>query len=658
VNLPQVFWTKVEGEPLARVMQSLEMQNALLSEALSTVCGCQTQVFRLARLECQVWIGSPNLDATSIEMIQARINYSLDNRDALQPYLDFLRIELVAKASPLVPVLGPLQEAAGDYGLLPDAFEFIFYRSCAEKLLREDSKLSSHSGSTHEQLRKRYQQLDRKKMELRRQEIASGLTDHQVEPGVGRGRASDFTELALVRRQIGLQRRHLALRELFRRAGNAIQTLKPCFMMSPMSVAQFLDPDGIRFDLVVMDEASQIRPEDALGALARGTQVVVVGDPMQLPPTSFFEKVDRDESIDEDSEEAEVQDLTGQESILDLARGPYQPVRQLRWHYRSRHESLIAFSNREFYDNSLIVFPSPHHDDPQFGVRVVEVDGIYESGQNRREAEATVAAAQTFMRDFAKQSLGIVAMNKVQQDLLQKLMDDLFASDVEAEAYRLQWENTLEPTFVKNLENVQGDERDVIFISTVYGKDAAGNFYQRLGPINGVHGHRRLNVLFTRAKNQVRLFTSMKSTDLRIEAKTRWGVKALKNYLSFAKDGHFEVGDFTAREPDSEFERWVIQMLREAGYEVVPQVGVAGYFIDLAVRHPDRNGAFILGVECDGAMYHSARSVRDRDRLRQEILERLNWNIYRIWSTDWFRNPRVEIEKLIARIEELRRNEN
>lgn len=654
VNPPQVFWTKLNDEPLSGLIRSLASQHASLSEAVKDIHRCQDRVSSRARLEYQTWIDNHDLDGSPIQKIRKRIDYALSNRDALQPYLDFLKVELIAKASPLVSVLGPLQDAAGDYALLPEAFDFIFYRSCAEKLLGEDSRLCSHSGATHEQLRKRYQQLDRKIMDLRREQIASGLTDRRIEPGVGRGRASDFTDLALVRRQIGLQRRHLALRELFRRAGNAIQTLKPCFMMSPMSVAQFLEPDGIRFDLVVMDEASQIRPEDALGALARGTQVVVVGDPMQLPPTSFFEKVDRDESADEDSEEAEVQDLTGQESILDLARGPYQPVRQLRWHYRSRHESLIAFSNREFYDNSLIVFPSPHDDNPQFGVRIVEVDGVYESSQNRREAEAVVAAAQTFMHDFPSQSLGIVAMNKIQQDLLQKLMDDLFASDVKAEAYRLHWEDTLESTFVKNLENVQGDERDVIFISTVYGKDAAGNFYQRLGPINGVHGHRRLNVLFTRAKHQVRLFTSMKSSDLRIEAKTRWGVKALKNYLSFAKDGHFEVGDVTAREPDSEFERWVIQMLREAGYEVVPQVGVAGYFIDLAVRHPDRTGAFILGVECDGAMYHSARSVRDRDRLRQEILERLNWNIYRIWSTDWFRNPRVEFKKLVDRIEELR----
>ena len=228
------------------------------------------------------------------------------------------------------------------------------------------------------------------------------------------------------------------------------------------------------------------------------------------------------------------------------------------------------------------------------------------------------------------------------------MTDDLFKDD------RAHWVDTLEPFFVKNLENVQGDERDVIFISTVYGKDPAGNFYQRLGPINGVHGHRRLNVLFTRAKQQIRVFTSMNYSDLCVDERTRRGVEVLKNYLQFAKTGYLDFASLSGREPDSEFERWVIQLLQEKGYEVEPQLGVAGYFIDIAVRHPDQRGSFILGIECDGRMYHSAPSVRDRDRLRQEVLERLRWKIYRIWSTDWFRNPHIEFQKLVATIEQVR----
>jgi very-short-patch-repair endonuclease len=658
VALPQLVRAELYRGSARTVLALLAKHASTFTEVLNEVANHGRVVKELGRLNEDAWAGCDDLDDANVDTLRKRISHALANPDALQPFLDFLRIETKARASALGPILKHLEANAFPYAQLAEAYDFIFFRSCAESILTADPKLRSHSGVTHEQLRKRYQQLDRKVMDLRRLEIAVKLTDVPIPQGNNRGRASEITELSLIRRQIGLQRRHAALRDLFRRAGRAAQALKPCFMMSPMSVAQFLDPGGLRFDLVVMDEASQIRPEDALGAIARGRQLVVVGDPKQLPPTSFFEKVDRDEIVDDNSEEADILDLTSQESVLDLARGPYQPVRQLRWHYRSQHENLIAFSNHEFYDDTLIVFPSPKGKDPDYGVRLVQVDGVYEAGLNRMEAEAVTEAAQRFMKLFPKRSLGIVAMNKPQQELIQKMMDELFATDVEAESYRIQWEHSLESVFVKNLENVQGDERDVIFISTVYGKDATGNFFQRLGPINGAHGHRRLNVLFTRAKQQVCLFTSMRASDLRVEESSRWGVKALKNYLAYAQSGNLETGQLTGREPDSEFERWVMGMLEESGYEVVPQLGVAGYFIDLAIRHPDQRGGFILGVECDGAMYHSARSVRDRDRLRQEVLERLKWNIYRIWSTDWFRNPRAEFQKLSTALDTLRQSKD
>jgi len=658
LGLPQVFWQRLGQRSVRDLIASLRRHGEDLFPLVTAVIEHEKTICSLGAINGRRWIGADNMSSVNLRTLESRIGFALENKAALQPYLDFLRVETRARTTPLAPILDCFQDSPDPYRGLDKIFELVFYRSCAESLLKEDPKLAGHSGESHEKLRKRYQQLDRKVLELKRQQIAQTLLCFHVPAGTSRGKASDLTDLALIRRQIGLQRRHVSLRDLFKRAGDAIQALKPCFMMSPMSVAQFLDPAGLRFDLVVMDEASQIRPEDAIGAIARGTQIVVVGDPKQLPPTPFFEKVDRDESSDEGSDEAEVEDLVGQESILDVTRGPYQPVRRLGWHYRSQHEGLIAFSNREFYENSLIVFPSPHGDDPEFGVRLEEVDGRYADSLNPIEAEAVVAAAQSFMRQFPQRSLGIVAMNKPQQELIQKMMDDLFATDVEAESYRVRWENTLDRVFVKNLENVQGDERDVIFISTVYGKDAAGNFYQRFGPLNGVYGHRRLNVLFTRAKQQVRLFTSMKAADIRIEENTRLGVKALKDYLAYAKSGYLESIELTGRQPDSEFEIWVMRMLTERGYEVVPQLGVAGYFIDLAIRHPDHRGTFILGIECDGATYHSARSVRDRDRLRQEVLVRLGWKIYRIWSTDWFRNPRNEFLKLVAAIESLRTSTN
>jgi very-short-patch-repair endonuclease len=343
-----------------------------------------------------------------------------------------------------------------------------------------------------------------------------------------------------------------------------------------------------------------------------------------------------------------------QESVLEAAAARFFPPRRLKWHYRSEHGSLIAFSNHEFYNDDLTVFPSPYHEHPEYGVHLVQVNGVYAAGTNQEEAEAVISAVLKFMVSCPNQSLGIVAVNSKQAELIREQMDRLFASDPSAEAYRARWETEIESLFVKNLENVQGDERDVIFISTVYGKDGNGNFYQRFGPINGIYGHRRLNVLFTRAKKRVVVFSSMTPEDIQEEGK-HWGVRVLKAYLQYARDGHFimpsvvRIGDAC----DSEFEEWVLETLRTNGFEAVTQFGFAGYRIDIAVRHPKKPGTFLCGVECDGATYHSARSARDRDRLRQEVLERLGWKIYRIWSTDWFRNTSLQTKNLLEYLNKL-----
>jgi very-short-patch-repair endonuclease len=415
-----------------------------------------------------------------------------------------------------------------------------------------------------------------------------------------------------------------------------------------MSVAQFLEPGRLQFDLVLMDEASQIRPEEALGAVARGAQIVVVGDQMQLPPTSFFQRLSMDGASEDDEEAEDVQ----QESVLEAAAARFYPQRMLKWHYRSEHGSLISFSNHEFYDDELTVFPSPYHDHPGYGIKYHHVEGVYGAGVNEQEATELVKEAEKFMLSCPEQSVGIVAVNSKQAELIRELIDQLCASEPRAEAYRAKWSAGLESLFVKNLENVQGDERDAIFVSTVYGKDSNGNFYQRFGPINSCYGHRRLNVLFTRAKKTLVLFSSMKPEEIEDEGKS-WGVRALKGYLQFARDGSWDLPMPSGAECDSEFEEWVLKTLRANGYEAVPQLGFAGYRIDLAVRHTKHAGTFLCGIECDGAAYHSARSVRERDRLRQEVLERLGWRIYRLWSTDWFRNPTLQTRQLLAYLEKL-----
>lgn len=601
---------------------------------------------KLAQFDSTLWCNTESFDKAPFRQIVARNERALEHVSGLRDYLNFLLAEDAASDQGLGPVLLVFSNADLDYHNLARAVEFVFFRSAAEAVLNTDPRLRRHSGATHQEVRKQFRALDREYLELRRQQLAIKLAQRPCPSGNSYGPVAELTELALVTRVAGQTRPRIAVRDLIRRAGNAMQALKPCWMMSPMSVAQYLEPGKLRFDLVIMDEASQIRPEEALGGIARGEKAVIVGDQMQLPPTPFFQKLSAGDIGDGDEFEE-----TKEDSILEAAAGRFYPSRRLKWHYRSEHGSLIAFSNHEFYNDQLTVFPSPYYDHPEYGVSLAQTGGIYESGLNGIEGKAVVTAAVDFMKNCPDQSLGIVAVNSKQAEFIREELDRECAKDENAAAYVQKWEPTLESVFVKNLENVQGDERDVIFISTVYGKDRKGNFYQRFGPINGIYGHRRLNVLFTRAKKKVAVFTSMVPEEIQDEGK-HWGVKVLKGYLQFARDG-ISVIPTTGGECESEFEQWVLQVLQANGYQGVPQVGVCGYRIDIAVRHPAKPGVFLCGIECDGATYHSARSVRERDRLRQEILEKYGWKLYRIWSTDWFRNPSLQTKQLLSYLQRL-----
>ena len=405
--------------------------------------------------------------------------------------------------------------------------------------------------------------------------------------------------------------------------------------------------------MVVFDEASQIRPEDAISSLLRAKQFVIVGDRMQLPPTNFGMKTSS--SLVDDEEESE-EDLDQQESILDLATTNYGCGAMLKRHYRSRDPALISFSNCEFYDDQLEIFPAPFNSGCDTGVKYVHVEGIYAHRKNLIEALKTASEVVGYMKKYPERSIGVVATNKPQAELIEYELDKLIANDAVATAYKARWEVTLEPLFVKNLESVQGDERDVIFISTVFGKDEDGNFFQRFGPINSANGHRRLNVLFTRAKYQIIVISSIPVQDIQVVTKSgvtaHRGVSVFRKYLEYASSGQLTLPPkITNRGYDSPFEQAVSSALRLIGFECISQIGVKGFFIDLAIRHPDNPDKFILGIECDGATYHSSRVARDRDRLRQEILERLGWKLHRIWSTDWLANQQRELEKLKAKID-------
>jgi superfamily I DNA and/or RNA helicase/very-short-patch-repair endonuclease len=447
---------------------------------------------------------------------------------------------------------------------------------------------------------------------------------------------------------------------VFERASDAVLALKPCFMMSPQAIAQYLAPGVFDFDLVVMDEASQIKPEDAMGAVARGRQLVVVGDPKQLGPTTFFER----QAFDTDEDEPEVgpgvstppagpTEVDRSESIL-VASAARFPTRMLRWHYRSAHPKLIAFSNTKFYDGQLIVFPTPRDRVATDGVFFTRVqDAVYSGQKNETEAAAVVEAVRRHARERPERSLLVATLNFKQADLVDELLDRAEKEDENLEAFRKRWAETLEPLDVKNLENVQGDERDAIIVSLTYGYDELNRFHRRFGPINMVGGERRLNVLFTRAKHRVDVFCSFAPQDIGAGPTSPLGVKILQDYLRYASDGDWVTGDPSAREPDSEFEVAVAATLSRLGMQVHTQVGVHGYFIDLAVVDPRAPGTYLLGIECDGATYHSGRTARDRDRLRQKTLERFGWNIHRVWSTDWFRDPTREASRVAAKVRKL-----
>ena len=591
---------------------------------------------------------APQNDNEVLDYRTNRVQTALQNPGLLGEWIDYLGARERAGQGGLAKLMAGLEELCVSADRAVATFDWVVYQSIARSAYEMVPDLAEMSGASIAQLRQKFQTLDRDILALQRRKLAADLCRRPIAQGNGVGHKSSFTELSLIRHEISKKRRHVPLRDLFARSAQALQQLKPCFMMSPLSVATFLQPGEVEFDVVIIDEASQMPLEDALGAIARARQCVIVGDNMQLPPTSFFKRFD--DAIDEDDEfEDEELDV---ESVLDQAMNVFRPPRALKWHYRSQHQNLIAFSNKQFYENQLTVFPSFREDDERYGVKLVQVDGQYADRRNLAEVEDVAEWARRFMITYPERSLGIVAVNQLQRDLIRDEMDRIFQRDREAEDYRRTWEKTLYPFFVKNLENVQGDERDAIAISTVYGPDANGKVLQNFGPISKKNGHRRLNVLFTRARQQVAVFTSLTPEHIQIKDTTGPGPRALRAYLEYAQSSRLEPGWAIERLPENDFELAVSSLLAEHGYDAVPKVGVAGYFIDLGIRHPDFPGQFLVGVECDGATYHSAKSARDRDRLRDDVLKAQGWVVYRIWSTDWFRDPDGEVRKLIGFIEQ------
>lgn len=454
-------------------------------------------------------------------------------------------------------------------------------------------------------------------------------------------------EMALIRREINKKKRHIPIRQLLLKAGNAVQQIKPVFMMSPMSVATFLVQGAMEFDLVIFDEASQVKVVDALIPILRGKQIVVVGDSKQMPPTDFFSRTFENEEDEEENKTGDIESILG----MFLAQGVNESM--LKWHYRSKHDSLINVSNQEFYDGRLMVFPSSGANEKATGLKFNHFpESVYERGTSRTNPfEARKVAEQVMIhaKTNPELTLGVVAFSTAQRDCIILELERLRRQDSSCEMFFSKI--NLEEFFIKNLENVQGDERDVIYISIGYGRTIDKKVTSSFGPINREGGERRLNVLITRARLAMEVFCNFTADDLATQSTTPFGVKALKSFLKYAETGVLENRFETGKETDSPFEDEVISAIKKMGYDVEPQVGSAGFFIDIAVKDPNKLGKYVLAVECDGASYHSSASARDRDRLRQNVLEGMGWKFHRIWSTDWFRTQSRQIELLKKAIE-------
>lgn len=565
----------------------------------------------------------------------------LDNIEGLRNWCSYLLYKERAEEAGLSNII-----SANENGLLTaEQLLPAFYRGVSQAsaiyVVDEEKSLSEFNGAIFENDISTYKQacLDFEKLTI--EELISRLS---AKVPTTSANLANSSEIGILQKAIRSGGRMLSIRKLFDSIPNLLRKLSPCMLMSPISAAQYLDPKYPPFDLVIFDEASQLPTSKAVGAIARGNNVIVVGDPKQLPPTSFFNA----NRVDEDNFEKE--DL---ESILDDCLALSMPQEHLLWHYRSRHESLIAFSNMQYYENKLFTFPSPN--DLASSVKFISIDGYYDRGktkQNRAEAEAVVTEIVRRLSDpvLSKQSIGVVTFSYVQQYLIDDLLMEAFVKNPELEEINNQ---SYEPIFIKNLENVQGDERDVILFSIGYGPDATGKTALNFGPVNREGGWRRLNVAVSRARREMMVFSTLRPEQIDLSRTRSEGVAGLKAFLEFAQKGKstlpVKLSNISSEKDASE--KLIAQKIVELGYEVHTNIGCSEYKIDIGVVHPNKKDEYVLGIMCDGKNYHSSKTARDRNVLQSDVLRSLGWNIYRLWILDWWENQDRELEKIKSAIE-------
>jgi hypothetical protein len=568
----------------------------------------------------------------------------------LNKWLDYVETRQECDKLGLADFTAKIAAADNTISDVQACFERGFYLQWLQMQLDNVPAVQSFRRRIQEQRSERFVKLDEKQYEIARKRIRERIIS--TYPRLNRV-ARAGSELGILRHEMEKKRRIMPLRKLFRSIPTLLLTLKPCLMMSPLSVAYFLEAGSYQFDMVIFDEASQIFPQDAIGAIFRAKQVVIAGDTKQLPPTNFFaastsnssEGYDDDEGYDE-----EVYDSILEETANIL------PNRTLLWHYRSKHEHLIAFSNQEIYRNDLVTFPSSNESERDTGVEFVYVEeGYYEpspKNYNIAEAQQIVLLVKDHIDKHPDRSLGIIAFSEKQQQAILLEVQRFREKNPEYEGFFVEGKE--DEFFVKNLENVQGDERDTIFFSVGYAKTkeqkANGKpMSMRFGPLGVAGGERRLNVAITRAKINVKLVSSILPSDIDLSRTESDGIRMLRSYIEFAMNGEASLASAHRSGRPDDFADSIAQYIREHGYKVKQYVGCSGYKIDIAVQHPsDTVDQFVAGIECDGFSYVAARTARDRDRLRSTVLKNMGWNLYRVWSAEWYKNPEIEGQKLLT----------
>jgi very-short-patch-repair endonuclease len=637
-------WARLEseGHELLRRGGSIGQEFAAYGEALDAFKKVRSRVAELLDLDVErAWGGDPAPDA--VGRVRSSVAGWQSAARQLRDWCAWRRVRVEAVRGNLAPLVEAYEQGSIQSAQLPPVFERSYAQWWLGAVTDDEAVLSQFFSPEHNRKIEQFRAVDDRYMQLTRLLVQARLAQRVPVPSTS---VLANSEKGILDREAGKSRRQLSVRQLLQKIPNLLTKVKPCLLMSPMSVAQYLGADYPPFDVVIFDEASQIPVWDAVGAIARGRQAVIVGDPKQLPPTSFFQRAEDDEEAEED-EVAE--DLP---SILEDCIAAQIPCQQLDWHYRSLHESLIAFSNYHYYGNRLLTFPSPALEGLGVSWRHVP-HGVYDMGRtrtNRAEAEAVVQEILRRLRDpeLAKYSIGVVTFSQAQQTLIEDLLDAARAEEPELDRHFA--EDADEPVFVKNLENVQGDEREVILFSICYGPDSSGHVSLNFGPINRDGGERRLNVAITRARREVVVFSTLKADQIDLARTRARGARDLKGFLEYAERGPAAIAQAIQSDPDADFdspfEEAVFDALVQRGWEVHKQVGCARYRIDLAVVDPEAPGRYLLGVECDGANYRRAKTARDRDNLRGGVLRKLGWNLHRIWSTDWWTDAERETRKI------------